>query len=140
MLCWPALRECVPLRESWIKDMALARVIPRESKAPAFIRFSSTFLFTFLVSTLLRKSSMDRKGPFLSLVSRIDSMAAEPTPLTASSPNLMELPITLNSLPLRFMSGGRICMDIFLHSAIKWTILSVLSISVLRVAAINSTG
>ncbi len=141
ILCWPRAFDRPPAcKVSAMIPIAPALVVPSESKAPAFIRLSITFLFTFLESTLCRKFAIEVKSPSLSLDSMMDSMAAAPAPFTASRPNRIELPITLNSCPDWLISGGSIDMPISRHSLIDLTILSVLSMSALRFAAMNSTG
>ncbi len=75
---------------------------------------------------------------FLTLI--IDSIAPSPTFLTATSPNLIFEPTTVNSLLLSFMSGGRTSIAWLRHSAIYFTTPSMEWISLVSNEAISSTG
>ena len=66
------------------------------SKAPALIRHSTTFLFTFLESTRLQKWVNDEKPPDSPLAPRMLSRAASPTPLIPSRPYRILSPTMVN--------------------------------------------
>src|SRR4030065_218648 len=96
------------------------------SKTPAFIKLSKDFLLRSLELVLVRKSSIEMKGPFAFLSLTTTSTILEPTFLIAESPNLIWFffGTTLKKVQLSFMSGGRTVRPIFLHSSIRIAILS----------------
>ena len=65
----------------------------------------------------MQKSVSERNGPPSSRAAMIDSIAPWPTFLTASRPNRMASPSTVNSRWLRWTSGGRTSIAIRRHSA-----------------------
>ena len=65
----------------------------------------------------MQKSVSERNGPPSSRAAMIDSIAPWPTFLTASSPNRIASPSTVNSRWLRWTSGGRTSIPIRRHSA-----------------------
>ena len=63
------------------------RLVPgRVSRAPDLMKFSRVRLFTSFMLMRPTKSSMERKGPFLSLSARITSVTGLPTLLMADRP------------------------------------------------------
>jgi hypothetical protein len=104
---------------------------------------SKTFLLTLLASILETKSLISSKG-LLSLASIIDSIAFAPTPFMAPSPKIIasspSISVVTNSIPLLEIFGGRSLMPSLFTSSIYLTILSVLSSSLYKSAAINSVG
>ena len=122
---------------SWTKPKSWDRLRPMLSKAPAFIRLSTTFLFTFLESTRLQKWVNDEKPPHSSLALRMLSRAASPTPLMPSSPYLI-LPSTMvKTFALSLTSGGRMATPLSLHSVMYLMRLSVSFTSFVRMAAMK---
>ena len=117
------------------------------SVGPAVI-WSPFFLVTRLISLAMPPDYIGNvnqgKGePYyttICLTSIIDSMAASPTFLTATSPNLIFKPITVNVLPLSLISGGSTSMPEIRHSAIYLTTPSVECISLVSSEAMNSRG
>ena len=69
----------------------------------------------------------------------IDSIAPWPTFLTASSPNRIASPSTVNSTPERWTSGGRTSMPIRRHSAIAAATFSALSRNAVSTEVMYST-
>ena len=67
-------------------------------------------------------------------------MAAPPTFLMAPSPKWIVSPLALNGARDVLTSGGSTRKPIARLSSMYWTILSVLSISEVSSAAMNSTG
>ena len=117
-----------------------ARFKPKLSIAPDFMRLSTTFLFATRESTLSQKSKM-LSNLFAILVFIILSKAAWPTFLIALSPNLILVSsVTVKLAKLVFISGGKTFIFIKLDSLTYSTTLSVLLRSLVRRAAINSTG
>ena len=70
----------------------------------------------------------------------MSSTAAWPTFLIAERPKRIDFSPTVKTLPLSFTLGARTAMPIAFASATKSAILSVLSSSLERSAAMNSTG
>ena len=70
----------------------------------------------------------------------ISFTAASPTFLIAERPKRIDLSFTVKTLPLSLTLGGRTAMPMAFASATKSEILSVLSSSLERSAAMNSTG
>ena len=110
------------------------------SKAPHLIKLSSTLLFKSFESSLFTKSAKSLKSPFNSLSLIILFITLTPTFLTAAKPNLMLWPSTENLPKLLLISGFKISISKALHSLIYSTTLSVLPITLVIKAAINSTG
>jgi hypothetical protein len=126
---------------------------PKSSIAPHFTSASSTRLLTVRRSTRLHRSSSEVNGPFFSRSATMVSTAPSPTFLTAASPKRIpnsnsSLPgstfsttrSTVNRIWLRLMLGLRISTPSRLHSPRAETIFSGLETSVVRTAAIHSTG
>lgn len=111
-----------------------------ESNAPALMRLSITRRLTSRRSTRQQKSSRAVNGPSACRDLTIDSMAVAPTFLIAASPKCTAPPATVNCAPETLTSGGSTRSPIVRHSSTYWTILSVLSISEVSNAAMNSTG
>ena len=109
--------------------------------APDKIKLSTTFLLTACKSTRLVKSNNETNGPPSSLAKTICSSALIPTFLIAFKPNDIVLSSTgWKCISETFISGGEIVISIFLHSLIKITTLSILFISLVKLADINSAG
>ena len=79
-------------------------------------------------------------SPFCSLSITILFIIFTPTFFTAASPNLILLSSTENFAKLLFISGFKTFIFNALHSLIYSTTLSVLPITLVINAAINSTG
>jgi hypothetical protein len=90
--CMPAsIREEVNPLYGEIKRSIVTSIeafVPNLSIAPALIKLSSDFLFTFARSTLFAKSERDLNGPS-ALAFKILSIAAPPIFLIAERPNLI---------------------------------------------------
>ena len=67
-------------------------------------------------------------------------MAPAPTFLTAPSPKRIDVPTTVKESPEVLMSGGSTSMPCSRQSLMFLMTLSVLSMSQVRSAAMNSTG
>ena len=85
---------------------SFARFGSRLSKAPDFMRFSTTPRFTCRVSMRDRKSHSDANFPPFVLFSMMFATAASPTLPIAESPSLMTSPMTVKSSFDSLMSGG----------------------------------
>ena len=85
--------------------------------APTLMSASSTFRFASRRSMRVQKSVSERNGPPSARAAMIDSIAPWPTFLTASSPNRIASPSTVNSRWLAWTSGGSTSMPIRRHSA-----------------------
>ncbi len=144
--CWPALPTGLAIFFISVMAERSAALAPNWVIPPTFIKLSKTFLFTLLASIRLQKSFKERNLPN-SLASRIESMAALPTFLIASRPNLIALAskdslssIIVNPTSLSLISGGRIFIPILLHSFMAEVIFWVSFDSAVRRAVIYSIG
>jgi len=90
-------------------------ILPYFAKAPTFISDSRVFLFTFLRSTLFRKS-VNEANSELPRTATIESIAADPTFFIAESPKRIQLPSIENPALDLFMSGGKTGIFSVLHS------------------------
>ncbi len=70
----------------------------------------------------------------------MDSMAVRPTFFTAARPKRIAWPCGVKFASLTLMSGGSTGMPISRHSLMYFTTLSVLPVSEVSIAAMNSTG
>ena len=119
----------------------------RPSNAPALTSASSTLRFTLRPSTRSQKSNSDReRAALLARASRMASTAPSPTPLTAPRPKRIPSAVpssrasTVKSMSDSLTSGGSTAMPIARASAMNFTTLSMLSLSHVSSAAMNSTG
>ena len=121
-------------------DCCWARLPGSESSAPALMRVSMAALVRSFGSTRSARSKTSLNGP-RALRSATRALTADsPTPRIAPSPKVI-LPLRMpKSVSERLTSGGR--TSIFMRRASSTCSLmrSVLSISQLRRAAMNSTG
>ena len=95
--------------------------------------------FTSRRSTRSQKSRRDWNSPPSSRAAMIDSIALWPTFLTASRPNRIAGPSTVNSTPERWTSGGRTSIPIRRHSAIAAATFSSFDRKAVRTAVMYST-
>ena len=117
-----------------------ARLPGSESRAPALTRVSMAPLVSSLGSTRSARSNTSLKGPRAIRSATRALTADSPTPRMAASPKVI-LPLRIpKSVSERLMSGGRISIFIRRASSTCSLMRSVLSISQLRSAAMNSTG
>ena len=118
----------------------LALVSPSESRAPHFIRLSIALLLVNLESSLFIIFTKSVNSPPSSLSFTIPSITLAPTFFTATRPNLM-WPLSTENIEYDLLiSGGNTSIPSLLHSLIYSTTLSVLPITEVIRAAINSTG
>lgn len=84
---------------------------------------------------------MSVKKPSLERHARMDSTAEAPTPLMPPNPNRM-LPsaLTVKSMPDSLTSGSRTLMPMRLHSVMSLVTSSILSLDMVKLAAMNSFG
>ena len=116
------------------------RFAPRESKAPHLIRLSITRLLMVPISIRRQKSVSDVNGPPLLRSSSRFCKAASPTFFTAAKPKRMALPSTLKFTELAFISGGSTAIPIRRHCSIYTLTLTVVPITLVSIAAMNSSG
>ena len=118
-----------------------ARFPSNPSMLPEKTKLSSTRLLTFCCSTLEQMSKTVLYEPLSILSFIIVSRAFVPTFFIAFKPYEMVFSsIGLKSSNETFISGGRTSIPIFLHSLMRTTILSILAISLVKLALINSAG
>ena len=90
-------------------------------------------------STREQKSVNDLNGPPSVRAATIDSIALWPTFLTASRPNRIAGPSTVNSTSERWTSGSLISIPIRRHSAIAAATFSSFERKAVRTAVMYST-
>ena len=134
---WRAVAACTARSTT---ASCCARLPGSESSTPALIRVSSTPFVSTFGSTRSVSSKISRNGPFFERSSTIAFTAFSPTPLIAPRPKVMRPSSMPKSTSDRLMSGGRISSFIRRASSTCSLIRSVLSISQLSSAAMNSTG
>ena len=109
--------------------------------APLLISDSSTRLFSSRRSTSSQNSKIDRKlRPSFLRAATIDSIAFPPTFFTAASPNRIAAPCGVKFASLTLISGGSTAIPISRHSLMYFTTSSVLPVTDVSSAAMNSTG
>ena len=117
---WPVIRSrwvawAAPIASSSPSSSWAA--CPIESSAPTLISASSTLRLHSRRSMRVQKSVSERNGPPSSRAAMINSMAPWPTFLTASRPNRIASPSTVNSRWLVYDVGRPASMPIRRHSA-----------------------
>ena len=118
---WPLIRSrCVACaaRTASSRPSRICCGWPNALSAPTLASASSTLRLHRRRSIRVQKSVSDVNGPPSSRAAMIDSMALSPTFLTASRPNRIASPSTVNSSWLEWTSGGRTSMPSRRHSAI----------------------
>ena len=109
--------------------------------APDIIRLSNTLRFTARRSTLEVKSNNESNVLSLSRANKICSKAFVPTFLMAFKPYEIVFSLTgLKWMSETFTSGASTVILSFRHSLIRITTRSILDISLVRFAAMNSAA
>ena len=143
---WPDSRS-----RAWLDALAKARSITencparepaRPSHAPLLMSASSTLRFTVRVSQRSHKSNKSPNGSPVSRALMIASTAMPPTPLIAAMPKRMTEPSRAgaNSTWLSLTSGGNTSMSSDRASSVNTPNLAVSPMSLVMLAARNSTG
>ena len=112
----------------------------KQSIAPDLIRLSSARLFKTRGSTLSQNSKMVLNYPTRVRASRIARAVFSPTFLMAASRSECASPTGVKYRSLELTSGGRTVMPIPRASLMYFTTFSVLPVSEVSSAAMNSTG